>query len=79
MFYTAARYTWVSSPDAHHSRNLAERPEVQIVIFDSAAPVGRGEAVYLRGVAKQVADTELELVLPEGVQDGGRGTAVRSG
>jgi hypothetical protein len=67
-YYTAARYTdfyWVSSPQAHHSRNLAEHPEVQIVIFDSTAPVGRGEAVYLRGVAKQIADEELEPVLPE--------------
>jgi len=68
VYYTAARYTdfyWVSSPEAHHSRNLAERPEVQIVIFDSTAPVGRGEAVYLRGVANQMADEELDLVLPE--------------
>ncbi len=68
VYYTAARYTdfyWVSSPEAHHSRNLTEHPEVQIVIFDSTAPVGQGEAVYLRGVANQMADEELELVLPE--------------
>jgi hypothetical protein len=29
VFYTAARYTdfyWLSSPDAHHSRNLARSP-----------------------------------------------------
>jgi uncharacterized pyridoxamine 5'-phosphate oxidase family protein len=68
VYYTAARYTdfyWVSSPEAHHSRNLAERPEVQIVIFDSTAPVGKGEAVYLRGTAKQMSDDELEPVLSE--------------
>jgi hypothetical protein len=68
LYYTAARYTdfyWVSSPEAHHSRNLAERPQVHIVIFDSTAPVGQGEAVYLGGVAKQMADEELEPVLPE--------------
>ena len=68
VYYTAARYTvfyWVSSPEAHHSRNLAERPEVQIVIFDSTVPVGQGEAVYLRGTAKQMPDEELEAVLPE--------------
>jgi len=55
VYYTAARHTdfyWVSSPEAHHSRNLAERPEVQIVIFDSSAPVGHGEAVYIRGTAR---------------------------
>jgi hypothetical protein len=68
VYYTAARYTdfyWVSSPEAHHSRNLAERREVQIVIFDSTAPVGQGEAVYLRGVAKEMTDEDLERVIPE--------------
>ncbi len=68
VYYTAARYTdfyWVSSAEAHHSRNLAERPQVQIVIFDSTAPVGEGEAVYLRGTAKQMPGSELEAVLPE--------------
>ena len=28
-------FFWVSSPDATHSRNIAVRPEVGIVIFDS--------------------------------------------
>jgi hypothetical protein len=68
VYYTAARYTdfyWISSPEARHSRNLADDPQVQIVIFDSTSPVGKGEAVYLGGVAKQVADEELEPVLPE--------------
>jgi hypothetical protein len=74
VYYTSARYTdfyWVSSPEAHHSRNLAERPEVQIVIFDSTAPVGRGEAVYLGGVAGPVADEELERMLPEAFRAAG--------
>jgi hypothetical protein len=67
VYYTPARYSdfyWVSSPQAHHSRNLADRPQVH-VIFDSTAPVGHGEAVYLRGAAKQMDDEELEPVLPE--------------
>jgi len=49
LYYTCARYSdfyWVSSPTAHHSRNLGSRPDVEIVIFDSSAPVGQGEAVY---------------------------------
>jgi hypothetical protein len=63
VFYTAARYTdfyWVSSPAAHHSRNLLARPEVQIVIFDSTALVGDAEAVYLAAAARPVGDEELE-------------------
>ena len=27
-------FVWVSRPDARHSRNLAERPELGITIFD---------------------------------------------
>ena len=29
---------WTSAVDAQHSRNLAERPFVSIVVFDSTAP-----------------------------------------
>jgi hypothetical protein len=68
VYYTPAGYDrlyWVSSPDAHHSRNVAERPGIQIVIFDSSVPVGAGEAVYLAAEAAQVPDDELEAVLGE--------------
>jgi Pyridoxamine 5'-phosphate oxidase len=68
VYYTPARYTdlyWVSSPDARHSRNIAEHPEVRIVIYDSTVPVGAGECVYLSATAKQLADEELERACPE--------------
>ena len=68
VYYTAARYTdfyWLSSPQAHHSRNVAERPEIEIVIFDSTADVGDGEAVYLAATARPIRDNELETVCPE--------------
>jgi hypothetical protein len=68
VYYTAARYRdfyWVSSPEARHSRNLARRPEAEIVIFDSTAPAGQGEAVYIAASAGPVPDGELEAVCPE--------------
>lgn len=68
VYYTAARYTdfyWISGPATHHSRNIAERPAVKIVIFDSSARVGDAEAVYLSATARQVGDDELERVCPE--------------
>jgi hypothetical protein len=68
VYYTAARYSdfyWVSSPEAHHSLNLTERPAVEIVIFDSTARVGDGEAVYLAATAGPVRDEDLEAVCPE--------------
>jgi uncharacterized protein YhbP (UPF0306 family) len=45
-------FFWVSSPEVTHSRNIAVRPEVGIVIFDSQAPVGAGQGVYMSAVAK---------------------------
>jgi uncharacterized pyridoxamine 5'-phosphate oxidase family protein len=68
VYYTAARYTdfyWVSAPDARHSRNIAERPDIEIVIYDSSVPVGDGEAVYLTAHARQIDDDELEAVIAE--------------
>ena len=42
---------WVSSPQARHSRNLAARPQMSIVVFDSQVPVGSAAAVYMQAVA----------------------------
>jgi hypothetical protein len=76
VYFTPARYTdlyWVSSPGAHHSRNLLERPDVRIVIFDSSVAVGHAEAVYMAAHARAIADEELDAVLGEAF--GGRGGA----
>ena len=53
-------FLWVSSPDAQHSRNLASRPEVSIVIFDSQVPPSRAKAVYMSATAEEVSGEELE-------------------
>jgi len=50
---------WLSSPDAHHSRNIEMRPEVSIVVFDSRADPHTGQAVYLDATASRVPDDEL--------------------
>jgi hypothetical protein len=52
-------FFWVSSPDARHSRNVAARPEIGIVIFDSRAPAGSGQGVYMSAIAEEVAGAEL--------------------
>jgi nitroimidazol reductase NimA-like FMN-containing flavoprotein (pyridoxamine 5'-phosphate oxidase superfamily) len=54
------QFFWVSSPEARHSRNIAARPQVSIVIFDSQAPIGTGQGVYMSGTAEELADTHLE-------------------
>ena len=50
-------FLWVSKPDATHSRNLGDRPELAIVIFDSHR-TGGWNAVYMSAVAEEVTDVE---------------------
>ncbi len=47
-------FFWVSQPDATHSINLRDRREVGIVIFDSSVPIGKGQGVYVLGVAREL-------------------------
>jgi len=54
------QFYWVSSPEATHSRNLAARPEVSIVIFDSHATVGSGQGVYVSAVAEELTGPDLD-------------------
>ncbi|MER5649320.1 pyridoxamine 5'-phosphate oxidase family protein [Streptosporangium sp. NPDC002524] len=65
------RLFWVSAPDSRHSRNIAERPDVAVTVFDSHAPVGGAEALYLEVTAGPADDpvaavATLNARLPEG-------------
>jgi hypothetical protein len=63
VWYARAGYDelfWVSSPHARHSRNIAERPQVSIVVFDSQVPVGSAAAVYMLAVAEELTGAELD-------------------
>lgn len=62
VWYAPATYRelfWVSKPEARHSLNIAARPQVSIVVFDSNAPVGRGQGVYMSAIAEEVAAADL--------------------
>src|ERR671910_447428 len=52
------RFVWVSKPDARHSRSLASRPEVGIVVFDSTVPLGTGDAVYAEAAAEKLDELD---------------------
>ncbi|MGH3760338.1 pyridoxamine 5'-phosphate oxidase family protein [Actinophytocola sp.] len=47
---------WVSAPGARHSRNIAERPRIAMVVFDSTVAPGSGQAVYMSATAEQAGD-----------------------
>jgi nitroimidazol reductase NimA-like FMN-containing flavoprotein (pyridoxamine 5'-phosphate oxidase superfamily) len=63
VYFAVSDYTdfyWVSLPDAQHSRNLAARPEISIVVFDSSVPIGTGQGVYMSARAEELSGAELE-------------------
>ena len=58
-------FYWVSDIDARHSRHLAERPQVSVVVFDSTVPPYHGRAVYAVGAARELSDDDLDRGLPD--------------
>ena len=63
VYFATADYAeifWMSALDARHSRNVVDRPEVSMVIFDSTVLPYYGRAAYLSGRAAEVADDDLE-------------------
>lgn len=59
VFYAADgeyRILWVSAPDSRHSGNITVCPDVAITIFDTSAPIGGAEALYLEATADPVVD-----------------------
>ncbi len=65
VWYASASYRdhiWVSRQDTRHSCNLARRPEVAAVIYDSHRP-GGWAAVYMTGTAAEVQDVDAALAV----------------
>jgi Pyridoxamine 5'-phosphate oxidase len=63
VYFAVAAYReffWVSDPEVTHSRNLAVRPELGIVIFDSTVPINTGQGVYLSAVAEQLTGADRD-------------------
>jgi pyridoxine/pyridoxamine 5'-phosphate oxidase len=77
VFFATAGYReffWISSPEVTHSRNIAARPEVSVVVFDSRVPAGTGQGVYMSATAEALSGEELErglAVYPGSTERGG--------
>ena len=53
-------FYWISSPEVRHSRNIAVRSQISIVIFDSQVAVGTGQAVYMSAVAEELNGVDFD-------------------
>jgi hypothetical protein len=57
-------FLWISEPDARHSRNIAARRAVGIVIFDSTVRPGSARAAYIEAEAVELTeDPEIDRYL----------------
>jgi general stress protein 26 len=61
---------WISDPTARHSRNIAARPQIAIVIFDSTVTPGNAEAVYMEAHAEQCGTEGFEVFTRESQAQG---------
>jgi nitroimidazol reductase NimA-like FMN-containing flavoprotein (pyridoxamine 5'-phosphate oxidase superfamily) len=53
-------FYWLSAADARHSRNIAEHPELSMVVFDSTVAPYHGRAVYATGEAHELSGADLD-------------------
>jgi uncharacterized protein YhbP (UPF0306 family) len=63
VYFAMSGYTeffWVSSPQATHSRNIAARPQVGMVVFNSQTPISTGQGVYMSAEAREIRGADLE-------------------
>jgi uncharacterized protein YhbP (UPF0306 family) len=58
--WLAVEFIWLSRPEALHSRNLLQRPEVGISIFNSSQPAGTGDGLQFAARAEPVPAALLD-------------------
>jgi nitroimidazol reductase NimA-like FMN-containing flavoprotein (pyridoxamine 5'-phosphate oxidase superfamily) len=56
-------FVWASKPGARHSLNIAENPQVSLVVFDSSKAPGEGSALYVAADAELAADATFDDAL----------------
>ena len=49
-------FYWFSDKDSQHSKNIRDTGKCFIVIYDSTAPEGTGEGVYIQASAQELSD-----------------------
>ncbi len=54
-------FRWGSNENSVHSQNVRREKRVFVVIYDSNAPEGTGEGVYMKGTAEELDEYEGTL------------------
>ena len=54
-------FRWGSNEESVHSQNIRREKRVFVVIYDSNAPEGAGEGIYMKGEAEELNEHEGTL------------------
>ena len=63
VYFSCAAYRefyWISSPEVRHSRNIAVRPQISIVVFDSQVSGGAGQAASMSAIAAELTSIDFD-------------------
>jgi general stress protein 26 len=55
-FDEGLNFYWFSDKDSQHSKNVRDTKNVFLVIYDSTAPEGTGEGVYLQATVRELSE-----------------------
>jgi len=51
-------FYWGSAHDSQHSKNIRNKKEVFLTVYDSTAPADTGEGVYIEAIAEELEDLD---------------------
>ena len=58
-------FYWASWQQNRHSKNIEANSKIFIVVYDSKAPIGKGEGVYIQATAAALHDETELLQVPD--------------
>ena len=56
-------FSWGSSADNIHSKNIRRDGRAFVVVYDSTAPEGMGEGLYMTGIAEELNETDGAITM----------------
>jgi pyridoxine/pyridoxamine 5'-phosphate oxidase len=62
-------FYWVSRTEVRHSRNIEQRAQIAIMVFDSSQTPGDGRAVYMEAVAAR-SEEGIDIFNARSVEQG---------
>jgi general stress protein 26 len=67
---SCGNFYWASSKKNQHSKNIVDNGKAFIVVYDSTAPEGTGEGVYIKAEACEISDrNDIRQIAPNDIEE----------